>query len=103
MNEPADIIQVIRYGSIIQWPQRCQLVEELHIQRQREKGTPQTGRPDSLVGKMGWGIRDTARELGFSVGGICEELQLAAALRANSYLATIEDRSLALRVVKGFK
>jgi hypothetical protein len=56
---------------------------KLHEERQREHGKGKSGRPDTFAGKRGWGIRDTAKEMGKSIRRVLEDLRIAEYLRDN--------------------
>ena|SRR5688572_4197282 len=102
MTDLGDIKQIIKHGTLIPWWKRCQLVEEYHREKQRKNGTPQVGRPDSLGGKQGWGIRDTARELNLSIGRVHEELKLSQAIRTEPELIQ-KERKEAIERAKNHK
>jgi hypothetical protein len=97
---PSDIKQIIKNGLLVPWFQVARLIEEFHIAKQREKGISQSGRPDSIAGRQGWGIRDSARELGLSIGRISEDILLSRAIRSDSSLIEIRERKDALIKVK---
>ncbi len=83
----------------LSWQEQCKKIEEFHNAKQRENGISQSGRPNNNR-KQGWGIRDTARELGLSVGRICEDLLLSREIRSNSILSEIRERKDALKKVR---
>lgn len=93
-----DLDNLIKHSQL-HWSKICQLIEEYHNAKQREKGVSQSGRPN-VSGKQGWGIRDTARELGLSIGRISEDLLLSRGIRSDSSLSEIGERKDALRKVK---
>lgn len=76
-----DLIRKIKEGTSIPWWERALLEETYHKEMVKEHGTSQVGRPDSLVGKRGWAIKDSATLLSLSVGFLCEDLQLAKEVR----------------------
>lgn len=80
------------------WDKICQLIEEFHVSKQAERGISKSGRPNGE--KQGWGIRDTARELGLSIGRVSEDLLLSRNGRIDSSLFEIGDRKVALKKVK---
>lgn len=82
------------------WWESAVLVEALHKFRQEEHGDPQVGRPKKDEKKSGWGIRDTARELGLALGPVAEDLQLARAVKFDPSLRNIKDKRTAVRLVK---
>ena len=91
-----DLIKQIKEEK--QWSKICQLVEEFHIAKQKLKGISQSGRPNGV--KRGWGIRDTARELGLSIGRVSEDLLLSRSIRTDRSIAEIGERKVALIKVK---
>lgn len=82
------------------WWEAAELVQALHQYRQEEHGDPQVGRPKKDEKKTGWGIRDTARELGLALGPVAEDLQLARAVQLDPSLRNIRDKKTAVRLVK---
>lgn len=82
------------------WWEAALLVEALHKFRQQEHGDSQIGRPKKGEEKSGWGIRDTARELGLALGPVAEDLQLARAVQFDPSLRNIKDKKTAVRLVK---
>lgn len=82
------------------WWESALLVEALHRFRQQEHGDTQIGRPKKGEEKSGWGIRDTARELGLALGPIAEDLQLARAVQFDPSLRNVKDKKTAVRLVK---
>lgn len=60
----------------VPWPGVIDSILEFHEAQQELVGKPKPGRPDPNERK-GWSIRDTAKELGLSLGGTAEYLQLA--------------------------
>ncbi len=82
------------------WWESVLLVEALHKFRQQEHGDTQLGRPKKGEEKSGWGIRDTARELGLALGPVAEDLQLARAVQSDPSLRNIRDKKTAVRLVK---
>jgi len=82
------------------WWEEALLIEALHKFRQSEYGEAPTGRPKKDAEKTGWGVRDTARELGISLGPIAEDLQLARAVQLDPSLRNIRDKKTAVRLVR---
>jgi DNA modification methylase len=82
------------------WWESALLMEALHRFRQEEHGDTQIGRPKKDEKKSGWGIRDTARELGLALGPVAESLQLARAVQLDPSLRNIRDKKTAVRLVK---
>ena len=82
------------------WWEAAILVEALHKFRQQEHGETQVGRPKKDEKKTGWGVRDTARELGLALGPVAEDLQLARAVQSDPSLRNIKDKRTAVRLVK---
>ena len=82
------------------WWEEAVLIESLHKFRQEQHGEAPTGRPKKDSEKSGWGVRDTARELGLSLGPIAEDLQLARAVQLDPSLRNIRDKKTAVRLVR---
>jgi len=82
------------------WYEQAVQTEELHGLRQEEHGIAKTGRPAKDKEKEGWGVRDTAEELGIALGTISEDLNLAQAVRVNPSLRSIQDRKTAIKLIK---
>jgi DNA modification methylase len=83
------------------WWEEAALIQALHAFRQSEHGEGQSGRPKrDEPKKTGWGIRDTAIELGKSLGPIAEDLQLARAVQLDPSLRNIRDKKTAIRLVR---
>lgn len=82
------------------WFEQVQVVEELHAIRQEQHGPAKTGRPTADEGKAGWGVRDTAAELGLAIGNLSEDINLARAVRLDPSLRNIKDKKTAVRLVK---
>ena len=81
------------------WYEEVVLVKELHELRQRQHGVGVKGRPEGDK-KIGWGMRDTALELGKALGGVSMDMQLATLVQMNPALKNIKDKSTAMKVVK---
>lgn len=92
-----DLDNLIKHSQL-HWSKICQLIEEYHNAKQREKGISKSGRPNGT--KRGWGIRDTARELGLSIGRVSEDLLLSRNIRSDSSIAEIGERKVALKKVR---
>lgn len=82
----------------LEWPDEVVLVQKLHNLRQTQHGVGKPGRPHH--GKQGWGINDTAIELGKSLGSAAQDLQLATYVQNNPSLKNIKDKTTAMRIVK---
>lgn len=65
------------------WKDLAKRVLEFHESKQKEHGKSKAGRPDSLTGKQGWGIRDTARELKIDYLTAQRNINWGLALRQN--------------------
>jgi DNA modification methylase len=81
------------------WWEAVTLVQQLHELRQEQHGKKEgRGRPkkDEKV----WGIRETASELGLSLGGVAEDLNLAKAVAIDPSLRNIKDRRTAVKLVR---
>ena len=81
------------------WYEEVMLVKELHELRQQQHGTVPAGRPEGDK-KSGWGMRDTALELGKALGGVSMDMQLATLIQMNPALKNIKDKTTAMKVVK---
>lgn len=99
MTEDNDLKRKIKEGTAIPWWERAELEATFHKERVLQNGTSQVGRPDSLVGKRGWAIKDSASELGLSVGFLCEDLQLNRSLSTFPELKEMS-RENALKALK---
>lgn len=82
------------------WHEQVVLVEQLHSLRQEQFGKPSGGRPKSTGDGKGWGIRDTAQELGIAIGPLSEDLNLARAVAFDPALKNVKDKKTAVRLVK---
>lgn len=81
------------------WYEEVLLVQRLHELRQQQHGIQPASRPAEGT-KKGWGMRDTARELGKALGGVSEDLQLAKMVKMNPALRNIKDKATAVKVVR---
>lgn len=83
------------------WRVRAKLIKGFHTSKQAELGEAKTGRPDSIVGKRGWGIRDTAEHFNLNIRYVIEDIKLAdfiddihfKDLNRNDALAKIEGKT----------
>lgn len=88
------------------WWEAVALVERLHALRQTQHGEAQRGRPKkesdggTPPAKPGWGVRDTARELGLAIGPVAEDIALARAVERDPSLRNIKDKKTAVRLVR---
>lgn len=82
------------------WWDQVQLTRRLHDLRQTQFGKGKGGRPKTGEEKEGWGIRDTARELGVAIGPLSEDINLAKAVEHDPSLRNIKDKKTAIRMVK---
>lgn len=82
------------------WWDQVQLTAQLHEYRQQQFGKGKGGRPKSGTEKEGWGVRDTARELGVAIGPLSEDINLARAVESDPSLRNIKDKKTAIRMVK---
>jgi site-specific DNA-methyltransferase (adenine-specific) len=85
------------------WWDQVQLTRRLHDLRQTQHGKGKGGRPKSGEDKDGWGIRDTARELGVAIGPLSEDINLAKAVEQDPSLKNIKDKKTAIRMVRHAK
>lgn len=63
------------------WKQEAERVLNLHEENQKKHGKSRDGRPDSVSGKIGWGIRDTAKLIGRSFRYTQEHIKWGICLR----------------------
>lgn len=76
------------------WYEQVIKEKELHDLRQAQHGI---GKPGA---KVGWSIRDTAKELSnMAIGTLSEDLRLAEAILADPNLKRIEDKTTARKVI----
>ncbi len=76
------------------WQTEAKETLEFHEKMQKEHGKGKQGRPESISGKKGWGIRDTAKAKGISYKYAYDLLCWGKALKENpNFLRTIEVRS----------
>lgn len=78
------------------WPQLCTEILDYHEEQQKTIGKAKAGRPSDDK-KRGWGIRDSAKELGLSIGTLCEYLNLARLIKTDESLKEMKiDRALSI-------
>jgi hypothetical protein len=65
------------------WKQEAERVLKLHEENQQKYGKSRDGRPDSVSGKIGWGIRDTAKLIGRSFRYTQEHIKWGLCLRSD--------------------
>lgn len=85
----------------LEWWQEALLIKDFHDLKQKQVGAAPSkgGRPKKDASK-GWGLRDTARELGISLGDASQKIDLAKEVLANPQLRNIKDQDTARRLVK---
>jgi DNA modification methylase len=86
----------------LSWYDQVELEKELHDLRIQQHGPKKPGRPFAGVTE-GWSKVETARELGLSVGGLHQDIELAEALLRNPELRNLKDKGTALRLIKQAK
>ncbi len=79
--------------SNLPWHEQVILEKELHDLRQSQHGKGKQGK------KVGWSLRDTARELDIALGSLSEDLRLAEALLSDPNLKKVGDKTTAKRVI----
>lgn len=94
-----DLFQALLKRPNISWQDLCEIELELHDLRIAQMGQRPNGRPKEDK-KVGWGLVDTAKELGRALGSLSEDLQLAQALKFNPSLRAVKDRTTALKLIK---
>lgn len=75
------------------WYEQVIKEKELHELRIAQHGEGKKGK------KIGWSIRDTAKELEISFGGLSEDLKIAEAVLSDPGLRRIEDKTTAKRII----
>jgi len=81
------------------WYDEVVLVQRLHELRQQQHGIQPASRPADGT-KKGWGMRDTAKELGKALGGVSEDIHLARMVKQNPALKNIKDKATAVKVIR---
>lgn len=79
------------------WYDEVILVAKLHELRQRQHGASEAKRP--IGGKKGWGMRDTAAELGKALGAVSMDISLAKMVMMNPAMKKIRDKSTATKLI----
>lgn len=69
--------------SLKDWKTEAEEILKFHEAKQKEFGVSKPGRPDSVGGKNGWGIRDTAKALEISFFHAQSCIRLGLRLRDN--------------------
>lgn len=82
------------------WHEINSLVSRWHAAKQEELGKSAPIKGKANREKPGWSMRDTAAELGRSLGFISEAVLLDNAVKRNPSLRNIKDRDTALRLVR---
>ena len=77
----------------LSWYEQAELISELHELRQDQKGKKVKGHTSD-----GWGVEDTAKELGLAVGPTSEYIHLAQAVKGSPELRNIKDKRTAVRI-----
>ena len=77
------------------WHELAGLVDSFHILCQRQYGKASAG-----ATKTGWGIRDTAKELGMNPADVVHYIKLAKGLQTSPDLKDIKQKSKALTKLK---
>lgn len=80
------------------WQEDAPLVESFHKEMQGTYGQARSGK-----GKDGWGVRDTAKELGLNPSEVVHLLQLAEGMKKSPSLKDISRKSKALTNMKRSK
>lgn len=97
-KEELSLHENLRRGQL-PWYEEVTLIQRLHDLRLKQHGQAEAKRPESGK-KIGWGMRDTARELGKALGGVSEDLHLAKMVQINPALRNIKDKATAIKVVR---
>ena len=80
----------------LSWDEEARLTEELHTRKQQKHGVPVKGKKNEKQ----WTVRDTARELGRSLGSVSENINLAKAVKRDPSLSKVKDRATAIKIVR---
>lgn len=82
------------------WWEICEYIANWHRLRQEEEGIAQPIKGKATREKPGHSMRDTAAELGRSLGFISEGIALDKAVKRDPVLKNIKDRDTAIRLVR---
>ena len=82
------------------WWEICAYIADWHALRQEEKGIAEPKKGKAKRERPGHSMRDTAAELGKSLGFISEAIALDAAVKRDPVLRKIKDRDTAIRLVR---
>ena len=82
------------------WWEICEYVANWHALRQEEKGIAEPKKGKAKRDRPGHSMRDTAAELGKSLGFVSEAIALDAAVKRDPVLRNIKDRDTAIRLVR---
>lgn len=79
---------------------RAAMVKKFHELKKRIHGGKEAHRPRKEDKGKGWGMRETAAELGIALGAVSEDVLLAEAVEADPRLRAITDRRTAIKMVR---
>lgn len=82
------------------WYDQVELERELHELRITEHGKKPGGRYSNNVAPTAWTQKDTADELGISIGSFSQDINLASAIQRNPHLRNVKDKTTAIRLVR---
>lgn len=86
----------------LEWWQQVATVKAFHDMRQRQNDQRESkakiGRPKR--GESTWTVRDTAEELGRSLGSVAEDIELAKQVDRNPALRNVKDKTTAMKLIR---
>jgi len=82
------------------WWEICELVSSWHATKQMDLGASEAKRGKASRENPGWSMRDTAAQLGISLGFVSEAVMLDNAVKRDASLRNIKDRDTAVRLVR---
>ncbi len=90
----------------LEWWQQVATIKAFHDMRQRQndirEDKDKVGRPKRGEKKT-WSIRDTAEELGRSLGSVAEDIELAKQVDRNPALRNVKDKTTAIKLIRSEK
>ena len=84
----------------LQWWEVAESIAKWHALRQEEKGVSEAKKGKAKRDNPGHSMRDTAEELGKSLGFVSEAIKLDDAVKRDPTLKNIKDRDTAIRMVR---
>ncbi len=83
----------------LEWWERAALIKAFHDNQVLQKDTRENKDSKPKTGEKSWGMRDTARELGISLGAVSEDLNLANYVANNPRFKNVTDRRTAMMLI----